>query len=270
MCWFFIFCIVVSFPPYSFADSDSKNIVFHRVSSSISSFYSNSYIIEGANSVVLVDSHMDELDADNLRKQADDIGKLVEAIVITHAHPDHFMGLEFLYSYYTNATILASPGTAQVIIEAAKSWPDFTNEILELGNESVVLAGGEFHAVVLPDAESVQPLILYEKRSRTLISGDLVLNGQHLWLAEGRLNEWRENLDQLNSMFEIDTLLPGHGEIGTTDLIDKTLRYLNFFMGLDKAAHDHASALKEMHKEFPKHAFPTALEFSVRAFGFNP
>lgn len=59
-------------------------------------FYSNAYLIEGAQSCALVDAHLNIDEARDLAALVATIRKPVTSIVITHPHPDHYLGLEHL------------------------------------------------------------------------------------------------------------------------------------------------------------------------------
>jgi len=53
------------------------------------SFFTNAYIIEAQNGLLVVDTLMINFDARLLREQIDKLNKPLIAVIITHGHPDH-------------------------------------------------------------------------------------------------------------------------------------------------------------------------------------
>src|SRR5689334_20256040 len=52
----------------------------------------NAYLVETANAVVAIDSTLTVSDARALRSAAARLGKPLAAVLVTHAHPDHYGG----------------------------------------------------------------------------------------------------------------------------------------------------------------------------------
>jgi len=72
-------------------------------SSSIQSFtssepgaWSNSYLISGRYEAILFDVFMLRSDAEQLADGIAKSGKSFKTVMVSHAHPDHFMGLEVI------------------------------------------------------------------------------------------------------------------------------------------------------------------------------
>ena len=68
-------------------------------------------------------------------------------------------------------------------------------------------------------------LILYLPDDEILFSGDLVFNSCHPYVAHGNISRWKAWLDFMNSL-KVSTIMPGHGEIGTGELIGQMKNYL--------------------------------------------
>src|SRR5262245_17621800 len=64
----------------------------HRVESTVGGATVNGYVIEGERSVVAVDSMLTVSGGRELRERVESIGKPLDALVLTHAHPDHYGG----------------------------------------------------------------------------------------------------------------------------------------------------------------------------------
>lgn len=256
------FISTLSIPVFPKTLDDGVEIQQHAAA--LAGFYSNAYLIEGPQSCALIDAHLNIDEARDLAALAATIGKPVTNIVITHPHPDHYLGLEFLGPLFPDAVIRSSEPSLNFIRTAATDWRNFTNPMRPLPSGSISLAGTKFECWVMPDAESVAPLVLFEPESRMLVTGDHVMNSQHLWLVEGRLTAWRSNLEQLAGLFP-SLVLPGHGAVGGTELIRATDTYLHDFMSLRRQQLPAERLLEAMLERYPNHAFPEALQASVLA-----
>ncbi|MBI4650363.1 MBL fold metallo-hydrolase, partial [Candidatus Desantisbacteria bacterium] len=51
-----------------------------------------SHIIESENKLVIIDTLLLRPYAERLRKYADSLNKPIERVIITHFHPDHWLG----------------------------------------------------------------------------------------------------------------------------------------------------------------------------------
>ncbi|MEP1588196.1 MAG: MBL fold metallo-hydrolase [Tateyamaria sp.] len=254
---------ILTLPESSLAKINHGNVRQHA--SDKTGFYSNSYLIEGANSCVLIDAHLNHDEAADLTDLISKIRKPLEAIVITHTHPDHYLGLQHLVPRWPDTAIRSSKMNLDIIRTTVADWGPISNPLVPLDEGLLSLAGRVFECLLLPDAESVAPVVLYEADSKTLIAGDHVLNGQHLWLAEGRLDAWRRNLKTISDNRLIETVLPGHGAVGGPELFAATDAYLRNFLDLKSQSLTAVELRQEMLKRYPFHVFTEALDSSIRA-----
>lgn len=68
-------------------------------------------------------------------------------------------------------------------------------------------------------------LIMYLPNDKILFTGDLVFNKCHPYVPHGSISKWKDWLDFMNSI-DIQTIMPGHGDIGSKDLVDHMKDYL--------------------------------------------
>jgi len=68
-------------------------------------------------------------------------------------------------------------------------------------------------------------LIMYLPDDKVMFTADLVFNERHPYVPHGDISKWKIWLDFLNSL-DTETVIPGHGDIGTDELIDQMKNYL--------------------------------------------
>lgn len=228
-------------------------------------FYSNSYLFEGEHACLLIDAHLNKPEILDLLELVKQTGKPLEAVVVTHPHPDHFLGLQHLSPVFPRATIYSSAGTLHFVQDYARQWDGFANPLIALAEGRLGLAGKTFECLLPADAESVAPVVLYDPDAGILIAGDHVLNGQHHWLAEGRGLAWRNNLGEIRHRWAFQTVLPGHGLPGGPTIIEDTDAYIARFLGLQASGVDAVQAKRAMRDVYSDYVFMEALDASISA-----
>lgn len=218
----------------------------HRVEGSL--FPVNAYIVETRDAVVIVDAMLGVTDGRALRARADALGKPIAAVVVTHAHPDHYGGISPLLDGL-DVPILAVAGVDAAIRrdDASKEqilrpmfgaeWPQrrtFPNRTVKDG-DVIEFGGATFRVVDLGPGESPHDsLWLLEAGGRTIaaFAGDLAYGHMHGYLADGFYEGWLGNIARARGLLGADTTLYiGHGEPGPAGpLLDWQERYIGTFI----------------------------------------
>jgi len=255
---------VVSQPVSAIAATDNPFSIKQHVANP-DGFYVNSYLLVGEKSITLVDAQLNEIEAQRIVDLIKSTGKPLEHIIITHTHPDHIMGLPTIGKAFPDAKIHSSPRSIDIIRKTAAHWKGFHNPTSPLLSGQFNFSGIAMECALMPDAESIAPLVLFLPDSKTLVAGDHVLNGQHLWLAEGRADNWLQNIADIKTRWPIATVLPGHGEMGGTELLDITQTYIERFKQA-VGAKDRPTAKQQMLKHYSDWVFETALNTSLAVY----
>jgi glyoxylase-like metal-dependent hydrolase (beta-lactamase superfamily II) len=94
--------------------------VIHTYRAAEPGLFVNSYLVEGEAGVVVVDTNLLASDIEALRARVTALKKPLRAILLTHAHPDHFNGVAALVADGEVPVYAASPVT-RVIEQIAEA-----------------------------------------------------------------------------------------------------------------------------------------------------
>ena len=86
----------------------------------------NSHLIVGKREAILVDVVMTKSEATKLADMVKQSGHALKMIFITHAHPDHYLGLEVLSERFPEARIVA---TDSVVAGIQKTGPGLVERL---------------------------------------------------------------------------------------------------------------------------------------------
>jgi glyoxylase-like metal-dependent hydrolase (beta-lactamase superfamily II) len=220
-----------------------------RFASSEQGFAVNSWLMPTEHGIVVIDTQFSVTEADRLVKAVIQSGRTLEAIVITHPHPDHYNGtcqllqLAHVPVYATQATIDGIRATAeskrtQWKPTYGKDYPDTTcvpDHPVRIGG-SVWVDGVELQFRDYGPGEALEESIILARALHAVFVGDLVYNQVHPWLAEGRSTQWLAQLDRLAKDVPADWIVyPGHGAPGGFAVIDAQRKYITEFRSATQA-----------------------------------
>jgi glyoxylase-like metal-dependent hydrolase (beta-lactamase superfamily II) len=171
----------------------------HRFQASL--FPVNAYVVESSEACVVIDSTLGVSDGIALRARVDALGKPLAAVVVTHAHPDHYGAITSLVEGL-DVPLVSVAGVADVIrrdddakeqilrLMFGAEWAarrTFPNTVVRDGQE-VTLGGTTFRVLDLGPGESPHDsmwLLTDEGRVTGAFCGDLAYDHMHGYLADG-------------------------------------------------------------------------------------
>jgi glyoxylase-like metal-dependent hydrolase (beta-lactamase superfamily II) len=249
--------------------------VVHTYRAAESGLYVNSYLVEGTSGVVVVDTNLLVSDIEALQARLRALRKPLLAILVTHAHPDHFNGVLSLVKD-KEVPVYATTGVGRAIEEIADAkraqwspaygaeWPAETyypNSLLADGAQ-VQLDDMSFTVREVGPAESHADSYLFMAANGSApiaFTGDLAFHGTHPYTADGHSGAWLVALDVLSSeLAGIGTLYPGHGDPAGPDLLAAQRRYLLYYRELIRRLSGGEAVLSETAK--------SELSTALRAF----
>jgi glyoxylase-like metal-dependent hydrolase (beta-lactamase superfamily II) len=246
-------------------------------------FWTNSVIVEGAHEVMLVDAQLTKTSAEKVLKQIRETKKPLSTIYITHAHADHFLGLEVFKEAYPRVRIIATPAVVDRMNQVYQEKIDKWKKILGPGATSHVVAIENFDGnfikferskiEVLKDiqGDTDENTMLWIPGQRILIAGDVLFNNMHVYTAETDSKARGKWLNSLKKIRELkpSVVVPGHSKVGApldaSTAVDFTENYLLAFEEELKKAKDPDSFINTMKERFPSADLLLAIERGAKA-----
>ncbi len=242
--------------------------------------WSNSYLISGESEAILFDVFMLHSDATQIADRISQSGKTLTTVMISHAHPDHFMGLDVITDHFPRARIVStqnvvadikSDGPWMFSMLQGKLGPNGPKRLVipeVLSEPGLNIERVQLEVVEFGEGESKHLAAVHIPGLKALLSADLVYNNAHLYLQERRLESWLVRLDELEvfAKGKISTIYPGHGEPAGLELIGQTRAYLHDFAAAIESGNPKAVEERILAKYSQYHVRQFLSGFSIPAY----
>jgi len=244
-----------------------------------------STLIYGKTEALLVDAQFRVSDAGRLADRVAATGRRLTAIIITHAHPDHYFGTAVLAQRFPDVPIYISAAGLEEFNRTVRSkiaqWtPLYGAEIpTQVPTPAILPAptfsvdGQEVNVVsdLQGDARSPSNSYVWVPSLEAAIAGDIVYDQTHVWLAEST-PQTRQGW--LGTLRELDARSPrivvaGHKRRpdlpDSPDAIAFTSRYIADFVSAKVVAHSADELVAAMTRQYPDLGLPIVLTFAAKA-----
>lgn len=201
----------------------------------------NTGYIETSAGAVVIDSGPSRRYGEQMRAAIEkQTGRPVAKVLITHAHPDHFLGNQS----FAADTLAALPDTRATITSAGDDlaanlyrmvggWMEGTEAVTptqELQPGTVTIGGRALRLLAL-SGHTGADLAVYDEQTRILFAGDLVFFQRTPTTPNADIAKWLVSLDQLEKI-DFAILVPGHGPVVKDKAaIVQTRAYLRWLRG---------------------------------------
>jgi len=245
-------------------------------------FYVTSALVLGERKAVLIDGQLLLSDARRLIEKIEATGRELDAVYVTHAHPDHLFGLSAIRQAFPSARFLAHPA---VVAEAAAHWQtehaqwkpvfgaDLSDEPVALTpyDQSTLSLEGrplELHGPVQADAEHL--VAVYVPDANALVASDASYGDIHVWLADAKPAQWDGWLETLAKLQALEpaTVISGHRAPNHGDDpadLAATAQYIRDFKSAVSATKSADELVAAMQAKYPRHGLPIVLDFAAKA-----
>lgn len=177
--------------------------------------------------VIAVDSGNDAATAKALlEKIQETAGKPVRYLVITHAHGDHAGGAATFVA--AGAQIVCSESAAPALAASAAATTRPRLSMLAFSERFAMFGAKQRVAIYfLGAAHTAGDIVVLLPDQKVLFSGDLALGKRIPYMQSPDVNPkgWENALNNL-SRIDVDKVVPGHGTLGTRQVIGDTLAYV--------------------------------------------
>ena len=251
------------------AHADPKPLEVAVFTASPAGFLVDSTLITGDKDAILIDAQFDLADAHRLVAQILESKKNLTNVYITHAHPDHYFGLEVIHAAFPKAKLVALPATVAEIKKTwqgkVKQWAPMYGSLLttkptlptalagtklELEGQTLEIHGG------LQGDEGASSYV-WSPSIKTVVAGDIVYRGVHVWTAEtnpAQRTAWAKTLDEVAALKPV-AVIAGHKDPKLDNApagLDQTRQYLESFdaaVASSKTAAEVEQKMKAKYKD---------------------
>jgi len=242
-------------------------------------FLVSSTLIAGDKDAVLIDGQFNLADAHRLVATILESKKNLTTVYVTHWHPDHYFGLAVIQQAFPRAKLVAQPATVEQI---KKTWQDkvkqwgpvfgplvptepalpspLTGTTLTLEGQTLEIHGGL-------QGDSSDNSYVWIPSSKTVVAGDILYHGVHVWTAETTAPQrqaWRKTLDEIAAL-KPATVVAGHRDPKRKDdagAIAETRAYLDAFDAAVASSKSSAEVQKKVKAKFPSDQLDIILQIA--------
>jgi glyoxylase-like metal-dependent hydrolase (beta-lactamase superfamily II) len=241
-----------------------------------------STIVSGPTEVALIDAQYLKDDVRDLGDLIERTGKTLATIYVTHAHPDHYLGIGPLMERFPEAKCVALPHVVEAIKETrdehAEQW------VLMFGDSSVAtdalpdpIEGDTFYVdgsplkiIEVKQADIHPTTIVHIPAIDVVVAGDAVYNEIHPMLGLSTPDEWQDWLETVDLVEKLKPrmIVAGHrrpdgDDYAVDTMIAQTRAYIQQFAAAYQIAKDAEDLIAIMTEKFPYHGNLWTLWFSA-------
>jgi hypothetical protein len=258
--------------------SEFGPIKIHSYLSPADGFHVNTQMIEGPTAVVIFDGQLLLPYADEVASYVQTLGKPVDRIILSHAHTDHWSGLQVLTQRFPDAPVFALDGIADQLRARGQARLDsfrpiygdriatkvtIPTETITEGLQRIDGITYDFRRFV--DAESDLQLAALLPAQKVLMAFDLVFSpSEHAFTLVDHFDHWMIILEQLKALDGYETITIGHDTPVHRSAIDSTISYVKRAREIHTASADAKTYGESLKAAFPDRQHAEWVDLSAR------
>ncbi|GAF47156.1 MULTISPECIES: MBL fold metallo-hydrolase [Rhodococcus] len=241
-------------------------------------------LVLGPTEAVLIDTGYTLEDVQEITSRLERSARSLTTIYITHAHPDHYLGLEWLLTRFPQARAVAVPAVAEKIAQdlelTRRRWTAMFGG-LALDNSAVPeplegtvlpLDGEELRILTIGQGDIPHNTVVHIPAIEAVIAGDIVYNGINPFLAASGPNEWPQWIASIDEVAALSPriVVAGHKRPDLPDddptaSLGGTRAFIEAFMGAVDDKDTARDVVHHVHSLFPDYGNLSALIGSAAA-----
>jgi glyoxylase-like metal-dependent hydrolase (beta-lactamase superfamily II) len=247
------------------ADSKLTTTVY---TASPGGFLVTSTLIAGDREAILIDGQFTLSDAHRVVAMILESKKTLTTVYITHAHPDHYFGLGVIQQAFPKAKLVTLPASAVEMAKTAKAkvaqWSPMvganltTKPVLATSSKiaTLTLEGQSIEVRGSAQGDSSENSYLWIPSTKTVIAGDVVYRGVHVWTAETNSEKrkaWIKTIDDITALGPT-TVIAGHKDPKEKDdvaSLKATRDYLEVFDAAVASSKTSAEVQQKVKAKYP-------------------
>jgi glyoxylase-like metal-dependent hydrolase (beta-lactamase superfamily II) len=236
-------------------------------------------LISGESQAVMVDSLVTMKESADLTRWLHGLGKQPTQVYITHAHGDHFFGLNSVLEAFPDARAVALPALVPLFQEqTTPGWMEiwegfFPAQLFErpaapgpLENNELQIDGHVLPVFALGASDIADSTAIRIPELSTVLAGDVVYNNIHPWMYQSdhaQRMAWLETLNEVEALAPT-TIIAGHRDPDAPDddaarTLEATRRYIRDFDATVAASKSGAEVVEAMTEKYPDLGNPYTL-----------
>src|SRR5258705_953662 len=225
----------------------------------------NTQMIEGPTAVVIFDGQLLLPYADEVASYVQTLGNPIDRIILSHAHTDHWGGLQVVTERFPDARVFALDGIADQVRARGparldglrRTYGDKAATKVTVPKETITdglqrIDGVTYDFKRFVDAESDLQLAALLPEQKVLMAFDLVFSpNQHAFTGANHFDHWIVVLESLKALQGYDTITIGHDTPVDRSAIDSTMTYVKRAKQIHAAAADAKTYGEKLKAAFP-------------------
>ncbi|MEJ2620785.1 MAG: MBL fold metallo-hydrolase [Candidatus Thiodiazotropha sp.] len=209
----------------------------------------NIHLVETAHGVVVIDGGVAISSSHAVKVRIEqEIRKPLLAVLLTHGHPDHYMGVAEIIGDRTvdffamqeaidqakNRDATEAEGMRQAFGDNFPPRRLFPNQVVQDGDKLVFdEVTFQIHDYGGCESDSDAVWFIEDKDTQIVFCGDLIYNQMHLFMKDGHPLQWLEGLGRLRQAFRANArFYPAHGASCGHEGIYWTSAYIQMYLGI--------------------------------------